>query len=530
MTLARGLKRHTPHGFFERIGNLFSSDDTHSVDKAVNLSGRNPFYGLPLTGNLAQAARVMADKGVHRVAVVDMAHHKVTKGVITQSMVLRVIHEHIGVIGELGSAVVGSLFATGGDAVPFCEPRSASAREVLQTLLLKGYQGCPIVDDGSGAIIANVSVSDIRNLAGMSAEDAEANLDRPALWLVSPTHSDESAPRPPITVRPSDTLSTVIGLIVTSRVHRVYIVDERNRPIGIVTLTDLLRLLLSPTIVAHDVAGAGLAAVSETKAGDGTARVAEELVATIRGTTVESFVESGGLRLDTIHDVACTTSVTDVLELLARHRVSALPVYREEEVRSPALVGAGLAAAGGALLVGDIPSYERKYIGWVDVADIASLILDRGVARHSEGVWNTIATVCFDDKEHRSAEAVNRSNNNPFWAIATGQKMDKVGDAVRCVPCRCRAFLTRDPVAARRSSECSAATSCTASPWSRSRQARRSSGSPASSRSQTLSTSWPVTATCSARSEKPAWRRSSVRATSCRCRAPRRPARRCSCS
>jgi hypothetical protein len=43
---------------------------------------------------------------------------------------------------------------------------------------------------------------------------------------VSPVH------RPPLTAHPDDTLATVIQLIVSAHVHRVYIVDTKHRPIG----------------------------------------------------------------------------------------------------------------------------------------------------------------------------------------------------------------------------------------------------------------------------------------------------------
>ena len=51
---SKGLERPVPEGFLAKVGNLFSTDWEHTVGKAVNVSEHDPFYGLPLTGNLAQ--------------------------------------------------------------------------------------------------------------------------------------------------------------------------------------------------------------------------------------------------------------------------------------------------------------------------------------------------------------------------------------------------------------------------------------------------------------------------------------------
>ena len=36
----------------------------------------------------------------------------------------------------------------------------------------------------------------------------------------------------------------ILGKLVSNRLHRLYVVDEMTRPIGIVTLTDILRTVM----------------------------------------------------------------------------------------------------------------------------------------------------------------------------------------------------------------------------------------------------------------------------------------------
>ncbi len=54
LVVTKGLERPTPEGFLAKVGALFSTDTEHLVERAINLSGHDPFCGLSLTGNLAQ--------------------------------------------------------------------------------------------------------------------------------------------------------------------------------------------------------------------------------------------------------------------------------------------------------------------------------------------------------------------------------------------------------------------------------------------------------------------------------------------
>jgi CBS domain-containing protein len=47
--------------------------------------------------------------------------------------------------------------------------------------------------------------------------------------------------------RPGSSLSEVVAMLVASKVHRVYVVDEQERPVGVVTITDVLRKLVELT-------------------------------------------------------------------------------------------------------------------------------------------------------------------------------------------------------------------------------------------------------------------------------------------
>ncbi len=54
LVLCEGLKRKSGAGVLGVLSSLLTSDDAHQVGAAMNLSGRNPFFGVQASGNVAQ--------------------------------------------------------------------------------------------------------------------------------------------------------------------------------------------------------------------------------------------------------------------------------------------------------------------------------------------------------------------------------------------------------------------------------------------------------------------------------------------
>jgi len=65
------------------------------------------------------------------------------------------------------------------------------------------------------------------------------------VWPAAVLQSCEGM-KPPelVSVRPSTPLREVLALLAQHRLHRLHVIDERQRPVGIVTITDLLRCIV----------------------------------------------------------------------------------------------------------------------------------------------------------------------------------------------------------------------------------------------------------------------------------------------
>jgi CBS domain-containing protein len=47
-----------------------------------------------------------------------------------------------------------------------------------------------------------------------------------------------------VTCTPDESLAAVLDKLVSHHIHRCYVVDERGRPLGVVTMTDVLRVVV----------------------------------------------------------------------------------------------------------------------------------------------------------------------------------------------------------------------------------------------------------------------------------------------
>ena len=418
----------------------------------------------------------MADAGVHRVAVVSSRDvEQRIDGVVTQTDVLRAVHAHMGSLGVLASAQVGSLFPTADDsraAAPFTLPASSTLRHCFQQLLARHLSGAALVDDATGAVVANVSVSDIRRLGGAVVRgdaDAQALLDGPVLRFIAGGGGDSSSSsgggRPVVSVVPSDSLATVVEMMVVAGVKRVHVVDRARRPIGVVTVSDVLRLLLSHDLTAHchhdsiasfecasplegeAAADAAIAAAAtgsvppSSSASSGTPTsgpsptgatspvsagatpgAEPSLLALLQSTTIGDVMAATGVPIDDVVDVGTDSKMTEALAVMRAHKLSAVMVSRYVVTSwSPRSA---------------IPVTAKKYVGWVDGGDVAALVLQRSVSdRSGGGVLTGIAAALHDDDGHTAAAAVNFSNNDPLWVVHRDKTMDKVrqgGSRVGC--------------------------------------------------------------------------------------------------
>lgn len=108
--------------------------------------------------------------------------------------------------------------------------------------LLKTYRisGLPVVE--AGTTVGVISQVDI--LVARSSELISGNWPRLRVRHIMST--------PPVSVHVETTVERAARLMVDRHIHRLVVVDDRDRPVGVITPLDLLRLLIDEAPSAPD--------------------------------------------------------------------------------------------------------------------------------------------------------------------------------------------------------------------------------------------------------------------------------------
>ena len=168
-------------------------------------------------------------------------------GIITLSSIVRHLANHRDALGPLEHCTMRRYLShrAVADGVPntvVAVPDTATVREALEATMRHGGSGVPVID-GTGAVVANVSGSDVGALALLgvraSAEDAERLLAANVVAFLTERRSASPATTP-FVVHSADTFGTAITQLAESGLHHLYIVDEARRPIGVLSLSDVI--------------------------------------------------------------------------------------------------------------------------------------------------------------------------------------------------------------------------------------------------------------------------------------------------
>jgi CBS domain-containing protein len=94
------------------------------------------------------------------------------------------------------------------------------------------------VVDQSGVLIGNLSIS---NLRGLSKENFSCLL-LPVMEYLR-LQAGEQAKILPYSVKSTNTFGDVVRILAEHKLHRVWVVDDFDRPQGLISLTDIMNVL-----------------------------------------------------------------------------------------------------------------------------------------------------------------------------------------------------------------------------------------------------------------------------------------------
>lgn len=174
--------------------------------------------------------------------------------VVGQSDVFRVVK------GALSSetVTVGDLLALGfGSNTPISLTTEATAAEVFGLMAEKHISSIAVVDADDGNVVLNTSSRYIRRwfIEDHDYERDPITLDQPIEDFFSQINRKRSSDKsgsfrineryPVVTIGPAATLAKAIGKFDATGYHRVFVIDEQRRPIGVLSVTDIFRFVTS---------------------------------------------------------------------------------------------------------------------------------------------------------------------------------------------------------------------------------------------------------------------------------------------
>jgi len=215
------------------------------IREIVDCSGRNPFYVIDGEESLANAVQQYL-KGVHRIAISDENGDII--GIISQWTIVN----YLATVPTDDKEWIPSLRATLGNEkwnkytkeVVTCH-NSTPTLDCFLKMAEKNLTAIGIVDD-SGVLVGNLSVSDIKGFELFFADFKD--LLQPVSDFLSTIRKKQGRPANFVVAA---TLNTSVKDLVERMnqeiIHRIYVVDNDYKPIGIFTLTDLLKGLIVDT-------------------------------------------------------------------------------------------------------------------------------------------------------------------------------------------------------------------------------------------------------------------------------------------
>jgi len=204
------------------------------AQRFINSCGRNAYHFIYEDSTLEECLNTMVhdEFSFHRLAV----HSRDNKivGIISQTDIMQFAGRHLDILPE-GNKSLRELGLVKGVVMVRMDGILGDTLEILAECKISGLA----LVDNEGKLVANFSASDLRGLPRAVFS-----------WLSKPTidflqHFGRGV-KPPIAESSDTTFRNIaekLAHLSKERIHRVYLIDKDEHPVGVVSLSDIMPLL-----------------------------------------------------------------------------------------------------------------------------------------------------------------------------------------------------------------------------------------------------------------------------------------------
>ena len=220
------------------------------------LAARNPFVATyNLDSSLLELCQALSHKDMHRVPLVDPQTGRCVR-IVSQSALVQFLAQHLTTAQQfpaLDQTLAQAHF-------PYLKkvlqaPDTATARQVFTLMDQHRLSGIAIVDHDTGKLVGNTSAIDIKVAVRLDDHNnKEADMDMDVLSYLAAVrqeHATKQDTYPSAHVRESSsTVGHAIRLLAKTGFHRVFVVDDQVRPVGVISVTDVVQFVVKRAAAA----------------------------------------------------------------------------------------------------------------------------------------------------------------------------------------------------------------------------------------------------------------------------------------
>eukprot|EP01147_Barroeca_monosierra_P001501 gene1501-4659_t len=230
----------------DRWGKLKSSALPFFERKVITLMGKDvqlryrgevsqTLHELIVDGFLGAGESESAHDLTHRIAIFSQTG-RVTD-VISMSDIVRFLHKHKSSIGDnLRQKTAEDLGWLKQDVLTASQ--SDTVASVLHIMAKKNRAAVAVIDE-KNQFCQNFSTSDLRGLTTKQVPLLLHSVND-FLHKMKKTHQHEAD----VTCTAKSTFESILDKLTKQKVHRLYIIDDENHVVGVVSLTDILRAVI----------------------------------------------------------------------------------------------------------------------------------------------------------------------------------------------------------------------------------------------------------------------------------------------
>mmetsp|Transcript_9964 Transcript_9964/g.15364 ORF Transcript_9964/g.15364 Transcript_9964/m.15364 type:complete len:334 (-) Transcript_9964:202-1203(-) len=220
-----------------------------SLFNLTYLSARHPFMECKIDANLVEMATLLADPKCHRVGITNGSGSNRCVNIVSRAGLCKFLAEKVSA-DKLDEMLADAGLEYNKEIV--CIQSDAPAFEAFEVMDRQNLSGLAVVDD-EGKLVGNTSARDAKMAA---IDQGKTEMQKDILSYLAAVRQTQFAKGgkdryPVCLIHESDaTVGRVLHLLAKTGYHRVFVTDEDSKPIGVVSVFDIIRFIVSKSSIS----------------------------------------------------------------------------------------------------------------------------------------------------------------------------------------------------------------------------------------------------------------------------------------